>query len=197
MKSLDEGKLKKIATDHQVNGHEVGHIIPQVLCKTCEAANDNLAKIKNAVSCAKLVAQSRRITLTADLLKEVLDELSPRTNAINSMQDLAATFHGVSCNKKVESQNGPNKQNEALMRRIQDNGLSFDANQALRLATPDQVAKANQALDSLAGKITLIYSGSGDLNIQFGDGDMFHVNSGGTVNKAERMSAGNKPTSAR
>lgn len=200
VKGVDEGKLKKIATDHEVNGHEVGRIIPQMLCKTGEAANSQLAKIKNAVSCAKLIAQSRRIILTADLLKEVLDELSPRSNIINDILGLPATFHKVSCNKKeteVQRQDGPNHQIEALKSRILDNGRSFDANQALRLATPDQVARANQALGSLADKVTLVYSGSGDLNIQFGNGDMFHVNSGGTVNKAEQMSAGHMPTSTR
>ncbi|KAK7732571.1 hypothetical protein SLS63_004826 [Diaporthe eres] len=171
VKGLDEGKLKKIATDHEVNGHE----------------------IKNAVSCAKLIAQSRGIALTADLLKEVLDDLSPRSNTSKDMRDLPAASHEVSCDKK----DGSNNRNEALTRRILDNNLSFDANQALRLATPDQVAKANQALDSLAGKITLVYSGSGDLNIQLGNGDMFHVNSGGTVNKAEHKAVGQKPTSAR
>lgn len=193
VKSLDEGKLKKIATDHEVNGHEVSHIIPQILYKTCETANNSLAKIKNAVSCAKLIAQSRGIALTADLLNEVLDDLSPRYNTIKDMQDLPAASHEVSCDRK----DGSNNRNEALTRRILDNKLSFDANQALRLATPDQVAKANQALDSLAGKITLVYSGSGDLNIQLGNGDMFHVNSGGTVNKAEHKAVGQKPTSAR
>ncbi|KAG6364152.1 hypothetical protein INS49_005750 [Diaporthe citri] len=171
VKSLDEGKLQKIATDHEVNGHE----------------------IKNAVSCAKLIAQSRGCTFTADLLEEILDELSPRSNNIKNMQDLPATFQEVSCNKK----DGSDNRNEALTRRILDNDKSFGANQALRLATPDQVAKANQALDSLAGKVTLVYSGSGDLNIQFGNGDMFHVNSGGTVNKAEHMAVGHKPTSTR
>lgn len=171
VKGLDEGKLKKFATDHEVNGHE----------------------IKNAVSCAKLIAQSRGTALTADLLKEVLDDLSPRPNTTKDMRDLPAASHEVSCDKK----DGSNNRNEAMTRRILDNNLSFDANQALRLATPDQVAKANQALDSLAGKITLVYSGSGDLNIQLGNGDMFHVNSGGTVNKAEHTAVGQKPTSAR
>lgn len=243
-------------------------------------ADTNRAKIKKAVSCAKAIAQGRRITLTVDLLKEALDELSPRCDTIKDTQGTPAAFEEVSkllllaqstleavqrasqgiatggngdvknfsdkedsmvapfsdYNEKdegpikvfhksrdlrereyssgkwscanVERLGGTNGPDKALMSRIKDNNLSFGANQTLRLATQDQVDKFNQALEGLdltepsigenklAAGVTFIYAGSRDLNIQLGNGDMFHVGSGGTLNKAERMSVGHMPSSA-
>lgn len=243
-------------------------------------ANTNRVKIKKAVSCAKTIAQGRRVTLTVDLLKEALDELSPHCDNIKDTQGTPATFEEVSkllllaqstleavqrvsqgigtsgkgdvrnfanevdsmvapfsdYNEKdegpikvfhkssdprergypsgkwscanIDRLGGTNGPDEALMRRIKDNNLSFGANQTLRLATQDQVDKFNQALEGLdlmepsigenklAAGVTFIYAGSRDLNIQLGNGDMFHVGSGGTLNKAERMSVGHTPSSA-
>lgn len=76
MERLDEAKLEKIATEYEVNGREVCYIVSQMLQELCEIANVGPAKIKNAVFCTKLIAQSRDITLTVDLVQEVLDELS-------------------------------------------------------------------------------------------------------------------------
>lgn len=102
----------------------------------------------------------------------------------------------------VEKMGGTNHRVEELMRGILDSVLSLGANQVFRLATRDQVDKITQAIKELgevepsveeshrAGGNTFTHLGSGNINNEFGDGDMFNVKSGGTVNKAERMNVG-------
>ena len=205
----------KLATNYELNGHEVGHIRTQILYKMHEVADNNLAKIKNTVSCAKLIAQSQGITLTFDLVQQVLDELSPPCSTIKDTQDVPGTFrkdghplrNGTEYRTNVERLGGTTPRVDALMRDVRDNAVSVEANQVFRLATQDQVDKMKQMLEAqgvvkvsaqesnLAAGNTFIYAGSGNLNLQFGNGDMFTVNSGGTVNKAQRMSVGPMPTS--
>lgn len=96
VKGLDLGKLEKVAKGYEVNGHEVSHIGPQILFKMSEAANTDPMKIKNAVSCAKMMSQSRGTTLTADLLKEILVELSPRCSNVKDTQSLPVAFDEIS-----------------------------------------------------------------------------------------------------
>lgn len=105
----------------------------------------------------------------------------------------------------VEKMGGTNHRVEELMRGILDSVLSLGANQVFRLATRDQVDKINQAIEALdavepsveenkhATGNMFSHTGSGNINSQFGDGDMFNVNSGGNVNKAERMNVGQTP----
>lgn len=209
VKGLDEKKLERIAAAYEVNGHEVSRITPEILYNIYEVGRTNPAKIKNAVHCANLIAQSRRVTLTANLVEEVLDEVSAPCNTINGTQELPAAAQKVShplpngyC-ANVEKPSSTSHRVEGLTRNIQDNSRSFGANQALRLVPRNEVDKLDQGPGAVGPfveenkGITFIYSGGGDLNIQFGNGDMFHVNSGGTVNKAERMSVGHTPASTK
>lgn len=92
-----------------------------------------------------------------------------------------------------------------------ENYLSLDAGQIFRLTNQDQADKINQAVKAraldmtehsgkdkrhgLAAGFTFICLGSGNLNVQFGNGNMYNVSSGATVNKAEHMSFARPPVS--
>lgn len=285
MKTLDEESLEKVVGDYEMNGHEVGYVdMGHMPYKRCKVADTHSAKIKNAVSCAKLIAQSRGIALTAGVLREVLDELSGHGNTINAMQRLpaglregpkqpqlgrgtvqaaqqstqdaahahdkdsshladaedsiVATVRGS--NKEVKDRKslfrkvrqsredgrpsrengygasvdrlgGPDQSVESLMCSTRENYLSLDAGQIFRLTSQDQVDKINQAVKAraldmtehsgkdkrhgLAAGFTFICLGSGNLNVQFGNGNMYNVSSGATVNKAEHMSFARTPVS--
>lgn len=94
VKTVDEVSLEKLVTDYEMNGHEVGHVdIGCIPYKRCKVADTHCEKIKNVVSCAKLVAQSRGIALTASVLRGVLDELSGHCNTTSAIQRFPAGTH--------------------------------------------------------------------------------------------------------
>lgn len=137
-----------------------------------------------------------------------MGELSPRCSTIQETNDLPNGFpkdahpsrNGTENSTHVQRLGGSGYSVNDMTRNMQQNALSFEANQLLRPATQDQVDKTKLALKArntagvsvteknLPVGNTFIYAGSGDLNIQLGNGDMFTVNSGGVVNKAQRMS---------
>lgn len=94
----------------------------------------------------------------------------------------------------VEKLGGTNHQVEELMRGVLDSIISLSSNQVFRLATHDDIDKINEALEELAAVEPsagpFAHMGSGNINTQFGDGDMFNVNDGGTVNRAGHINVG-------
>lgn len=274
VKSLDQRKLEKIARDYAVNGHEVSHIVPQIPYTMSEVANTDPVKIKNAVACTNTLARSRGTTLTADLLEEILVELSPRCSNVKDTQNLPAaideiskmllysqaareaarapgatqevvvagnrdpkhlangkektvarisngngkvqetkemslkasdlrdddySFRNTNCHGNVKriGAGGSTQWLDDLMRGVMGDSLSLGANQVNKINQALVAVEPSGAASKLAAGITLIYAGSGDLNIQLGNGDMFNVYDGGIVNKAEQMSIEGLPVSTR
>lgn len=176
--------------------------------------NKQLPLAQNTLEAAQQAAQEAATTGNSNLAKEAESMRATISACSKKVEELKKIFRKARDLREdghpfrkgyravVEKMGGTNHRVEELMRGILDSVLSLGANQVFRLATRDQVDKIKQALDALdavepsieenkhATGNSFTHMGSGNINNQFGDGDMFNVQEGGTVNKAESMSVG-------
>lgn len=176
--------------------HEVNKQLPlaqNTLEKAQQAAEAAAAAGNNGLNSLSNEGESMRATIST--CNKKIEELKKIFRKARDLREDNRPFR-KGYRAIVEKMGGTNHRVEELMRAILDCVLSLGVNQIFRLATGDQLDKIKQAIDALdevepsfeGAVIRSTHFGSGDMNSQFGDGDMFNVKSGGTVNKTQRTS---------